>query len=47
MVTRPYLAMLSDGTVARLVAVSRAAASLTARELYGAALVRVVEDGDW
>ena len=44
---RPYVALLSDGTAARLVAVSRAAAILTARELYAAALVRVVEDGDW
>lgn len=35
------------GTFAKLVAVSRAAAILTARELYAAALVRVVEDGDW
>ncbi|MEB3169127.1 MAG: hypothetical protein VKK97_10405 [Synechococcaceae cyanobacterium] len=44
---RPYLALLSDGTAAKLVAVSRAAAILTAREFYGATLVRVVEDGDW
>lgn len=45
--TRPYLATFANGTTARLVAVSRAAAILTARELYAAALVRVVEDGDW
>jgi hypothetical protein len=39
--TRPYLATLANGTTARLMAVSRAAAILTARELF------TVEDGDW
>jgi hypothetical protein len=44
--TRPYLATLANGTTARLMAVSRAAAILTARELF-TTVVRVVEDGDW
>lgn len=43
---RRYLALLPDGTAARLHAVTRAAAILAARELFPN-VVRVVPDGDW
>lgn len=43
---RPYLALLPDGTAAKLQAVTRAAAILAAHELFPT-VVRVVPDGDW
>lgn len=44
---RRYIALCRDGSRYQLEAVSRQAALLTARELLGSKLARLMEDGEW
>jgi hypothetical protein len=44
---RRYIAMYTDGWRYELVAISRDAALLASRELFGPGLVRVVPAGQW
>lgn len=46
-IPRRYVAVYPDGSRHQIEAISREAAWLAARELFGPGLIRVIEGGEW